>query len=198
MPRNPSFPSAWAFVRFKARIDWLRFAMGIGYERAVEYPWIFRELELGPTDKLIDVGSANTVFPLFVRAETGASVHCIDYDAKILRLRTYARKCGLGEALDDGTLVIQQVSGRRLPFPDSAFDKLSCISTIEHTPEEGDAEALLELFRIVRRGGRLAFSVPIAAKHTRVPPAPTSTSATSRGNRYSTSGTMTTIRCRSV
>ena len=168
MPRNPSFPSAWAFVRFKARIDWLRFAMGIGYERAVDYPWIFSELELGPKDRLIDVGSGATVFPLFVRAETGATVQCIDYDANVLRLKRYARKCGLGEALDDGTLVIQQVSGGRLPFPDSAFDKLSCISTIEHTPDERDTEAMLELFRIVRKGGRLAFSVPIAVKHTDV------------------------------
>lgn len=160
--------NGWPFVRFKAKIDLIRFLMGIGYERSIEYPWIFRELQLAAGQRVIDIGSGNSVFPLFLHATTGATVHCMDFDRSVLRLTGYAEKCRLGESLRNRTLVVEQFSSLPLPYPDGYFDALSCISTIEHSPDESDTKSMLELMRLVKKGGRLAFSVPIASHHVDV------------------------------
>ena len=141
--------------------------MGIGYERAIEYPWVFRELSIGPTNRLIDIGSGTSIFPLG-RQQSPASVHCVDFDSSVLRLDGYARKAGLTSAVDDGTLVFRQIAGFPLEYADGFFDRLSCISTIEHSPNDSDTACMLELVRLVRPGGLLVFSVPIAERHTDV------------------------------
>ncbi len=157
--------NGWPFVRFKARIDAIRFLMGIGYERAIEYPWIFNALQIDSSNRVIDIGSGTSVFPLYVHGTTGAAVHCMDFDRSVLRLADYARKCGFDESLRNETLVIRQVDGFPLPYPDGYFDRLSCISTIEHSPNDSDTACMQELIRLVKPGGRLAFSVPIAPRH---------------------------------
>jgi ubiquinone/menaquinone biosynthesis C-methylase UbiE len=157
--------SGWPFVRFKYRIDLVRFLMGIGYERAIEYPWVLRELQVRSTDRVMDIGSGTSIFPLYVQATTGATVHCMDFDTSIIRLEGYARKAGLGAALDSGKLVVRQFNAFPLPYDDGYFDRLSCISTIEHSPNDSDTDCMRELVRMVKPGGRLVFSVPIAASH---------------------------------
>ncbi len=157
--------NGWPFVRYKAKIDVIRLLMGIGYERAIEYPWVLRALEASTGQRVIDVGSGNSVFPLYLHATTGAIVHCIDFDKSVLRLRGYAEKCGLGDAVRDGGLVIHQIASLPLPYDDGFFDGLTCVSTIEHSPEDSDTATMRELMRVVKKGGRLAFSVPIAATH---------------------------------
>jgi ubiquinone/menaquinone biosynthesis C-methylase UbiE len=165
-PATRTALNGWPFVRFKARIDLVRFLMGIGYERAIEYPWVFRELHIETGHRVMDIGSGTSVFPLFLHSTTGALVHCMDFDRSVLKLKDYADKCGLGESLRNGTLVIEQFSSLPLPYPDGYFDALSCISTIEHSPEESDTQSMLELIRLVRKGGRLVFTVPIASRHS--------------------------------
>ena len=157
--------NGWPFVRFKLRIDLIRFLMGIGYERAIEYPWVFRELQVEPAHRVMDIGSGTSIFPLFVQATTGATVHCMDFDQSLLRLEGYARKAGLGAALHQEKLVIRQFDSFPLPYPDGYFDRLSCISTIEHSPNDSDTACMLELIRLVKPGGRLVLSVPIAERH---------------------------------
>lgn len=165
MTGNPLTLNGWPFVRFKYRIDVTRFLMGIGYERAIEYPWVFRELQVRRSDRVMDIGSGTSIFPLYVQATTGATVHCMDFDSSVFRLEGYARKCGLGDALRDEKLVIRQFDAFPLPYADGYFDRLSCISTIEHSPNDSDTDCMRELVRMVKPGGRLVFSVPIAAQH---------------------------------
>src|SRR3954453_22169660 len=52
-----------------------------------------------------------------------------------------------------------QVSGiEHLPHDDSAFDLVTCLDVVEHTPD--DVATLTELFRVTRPGGRLVVTVP--------------------------------------
>lgn len=165
---HPDPLNGWPYVRFKARIDVIRFLMGIGYERSIEYPWVSRHLQPQAADRVVDIGSGTSIFPLFVHATTGAAVHCLDFDRSVLRLAGYAEQAGLGESLRNGTLVVSQLSSLPMPYADGYFDKLSCVSTIEHSPDDADTACMVELMRIVRKGGRLVFSVPIAERHTDV------------------------------
>ena len=50
--------------------------------------------------------------------------------------------------------------GRRLPFPDESFDHAYSISVLEHIGGDGDADALNELARVVRPGGRIVVTLP--------------------------------------
>ena len=114
---------------------------------------------------MLDVGSGSTIFPLYVRKVVGCAVTCVDMDSKLLRLKTYAQKMGLGAALTDGTLDIRVTESPKLTFEDNTFDGIACISTIEHSPGDSDLQTMLELVRVTKPGGILAFSVPIAKEH---------------------------------
>lgn len=92
--------------------------------------------------------------------------------------------CGAGQTLDDlaqlGTVhgvhgvdmkreaveaararghINVQVSGiEELPYEDAAFDLVTCLDVVEHTPD--DVATFAELFRVTRPGGRLVATVP--------------------------------------
>jgi SAM-dependent methyltransferase len=48
--------------------------------------------------------------------------------------------------------------GQRLPFADASFDRIICTETLEHVANA--PQALSEMTRVLRPGGRLAISVP--------------------------------------
>src|SRR5436305_56814 len=117
-------------------------------ERAVEIPWALSRL--GSARRVLDVGSANAQ-PAYLAALVGAGVpELVGVDlveAEIPEMQT----------------VVADV--RDLPFPDSAFDLVLCISTLEHVGRDnrvygggsetdgGELEALRELRRVTARGG---------------------------------------------
>lgn len=49
-----------------------------------------------------------------------------------------------------------------LTEPDQTFDTITCISVLEHIPEEESIAALSKLWKLLRSGGRLWLSVPCA------------------------------------
>jgi SAM-dependent methyltransferase len=49
-----------------------------------------------------------------------------------------------------------------LPFPDEAFDCITCIEVLEHIPAAQRGIALASMRRVMRRGGRLIVRVPHA------------------------------------
>jgi len=51
--------------------------------------------------------------------------------------------------------------GRALPFADQSFDHAYSVSVLEHIPEGGE-QALRELARVVRGGGRVFVTLPFA------------------------------------
>ncbi len=142
-----------------------RFARGIGYWRSVEYPWAIQELELRESDVYLDVGSSSTILPLYVAKKIGCTTHAIDTHDWVLRLLDSARKIGLDKMIRRGNFVTRIADVKKLPYPDNFFDKISCISTIEHVLSEdklhGDVKALQELERVLKKGGDLAFTVPL-------------------------------------
>ncbi|HEX6702250.1 MAG TPA: class I SAM-dependent methyltransferase [Gaiellaceae bacterium] len=128
--------------------------LGTG-ERAIEIPWALSRL--GGAARVLDVGSANAR-PAYLAALIAARVpELVGVDlveAEIPGMRT----------------VVADV--RDLPFGDSSFDLVLCVSTLEHVGhdnrvygttderEGGELEALRELRRVAARGGRIVVTVP--------------------------------------
>lgn len=64
----------------------------------------------------------------------------------------------------DPALDLRVADARALPFADASFDAIACASVIEHVPGEGDAEAMAEMWRVLRPGGVLHLTTNVAAR----------------------------------
>lgn len=91
----------------------------------------------------IGCGAGGMMAPL----QRYGTVHGMDIDVEYLR---YCKERGFSRVLAG--------SGHDLPFSDASFDLIALFDCLEHIPDEG--RALHEIFRIVRPGGHVFFSVP--------------------------------------
>lgn len=67
--------------------------------------------------------------------------------------------CARGNVADAD---IRTAGAERLPFADASFDCVTCIEVLEHVPAARRPEALAEMRRVLRPGGRLVLRVPHA------------------------------------
>lgn len=81
-------------------------------------------------------------------------------------LRRYGRAAGidltwtgLTVAHGRGERTIAQASATHLPFGDAAFDVVTSFDMITALDDEAEAAALLEMFRVLKPGGRLVLNV---------------------------------------
>ena len=124
-------------------------------ERAVEIPWALSRLH--GAGRVLDVGSANAQPAYLAALATAGIAELVGVDvaaAEVPRMRTVV------------------ADARDLPFPDSSFDLVLCVSTLEHVGRDnrvygageeradGEAAALAELRRVTAPGGRIVVTVP--------------------------------------
>ncbi len=64
----------------------------------------------------------------------------------------------------DPALDLRVEDARELSFPDGSFDAIACVSVIEHVEGEGDADAMGEMWRVLRPGGALHLTTNVAAR----------------------------------
>ena len=102
---------------------------------------------------------------------------CLDVASpKLLASHLAARGRGRWTAIDlfaeeierwrelDPALDLRVADARALPFADGSFDAVVCVSVIEHVPGEGDAQAMAEIWRVLRPGGVLHLTTNVAAR----------------------------------
>jgi SAM-dependent methyltransferase len=150
--------------------DFVRFALQVGvrevlsghmdYVRCVEFPLVFQHLGLKPGGRLLDVGSGASHFPLYVASRTDTTVVALDASPRVLWQKdTEARFVRRG-IVPTGRLRVVVADARDTSLGDGEFDYISLISTIEHVEGDGDSEAMPELARLLKPGGRLVLTVP--------------------------------------
>ncbi len=124
--------------------------------RLLEYAWVARRTLA--TDSLLDVGSGESPFPARL-ARIVKEVAALDAVDRQQAHRTHMSRLGVRYAW-------HQADARRLPFSDSGFDCVTCVSVLEHIRSPGDAEAFRELARVCRPGGRILLTVPYSHART--------------------------------
>lgn len=133
--------------------------------RRVEYPWSFLNAELDKPMKILDVGSGVSLFPVYL-ASKGHDVISIDND-KILMNRLspkLAEWSGVKIKYEDGDVT-------NLKYSDNTFDRVFCISVLEHLEEEIedgkivnyhkknlDVKAIAEMLRVLKPNGLLILT----------------------------------------
>jgi SAM-dependent methyltransferase len=124
--------------------------------RLFELPATAAALDVAPGERVLDLASPKLAAVWLARH--GAMVTSVDLlEAEIARWRELA---GHVRGLE-----FDVADARQLPFADGAFDHAYSISVIEHIGDDGDFEALAELARVVKPGGRIVLTVPFDATY---------------------------------
>jgi SAM-dependent methyltransferase len=95
----------------------------------------------------------------FAAYRLGAKVVALDLDGEAVAQARHILASMDPQEQEDGALFLcLRADLLRLPFPDGLFHRIICAETLEHVPD--DAQAMAELVRVLRPGGRLAVTVP--------------------------------------
>ena len=137
-------------IRWAALYDVLVPALTLGRERVVRESTL-ECARVSPGERVLDVGCGTGTLALAAKRRVGAkgTVHGVDAGAEMVaRAKQKAAREGL-EAMFD------VAPAQALPFPDGSFDVVLCTLMMHHLPENGRKQAVAEMRRVLRPGGRL-------------------------------------------
>lgn len=124
-------------------------------ERYFEYDIVLRWLDSNKSFmNILDIGSQDSMLPILLTF-TGKKVVCVDPSNDVIQQNIFAEIMGLK---NDIHAVLAY--GQLLPFRENYFDAVTCISTLDHIPDDGDSLTLRETMRVLRPGGILIMSFP--------------------------------------
>jgi len=133
--------------------------------RRTEYPWAILNAHLDKPMKILDIGSGVSVFPIYL-ASKGHEVFSIDNDEILMNRISpqLAKWCSTTVKYSVGNVT-------KLEFEDNTFDRVFCISVIEHLEEEIldgkpvnfhkynlDIKAIDEMLRVLKPNGVLIIT----------------------------------------
>ncbi len=134
----------------------IRVVVPLDPSRYLELPETKRELGALPGERVLDLASPKLLAVQLARA----GVEVVSVDQLESEIESW-RKLTAGEP----RLTLQVGDGRELPFEDASFEHAYSVSVLEHIPEPGDEQALRELARVTKPGGRVVVTLPHAAAY---------------------------------
>jgi SAM-dependent methyltransferase len=122
------------------------------YTTRSELAVLAKEVEVGPGDLLVDVGSGRGGPGLWVAARTGADYMAVDItDAGLAEVRRRADTLGFGSRVRTAHGAFES-----LPLSDGEAAAVMSVDALLFTPDK--AAAARELARVLRPGGRLVLT----------------------------------------
>jgi SAM-dependent methyltransferase len=131
----------------------VRVVVPLDPSRYLELPWALERLGARPGERILDLASPKLLAVVLARQ----GIRVTSVDRLVREIETWRALAGGVPGLE-----LQVADGRALPFADASFDHAYSISVLEHIEEPGDADALRELSRVVRSGGRVLVTLPHA------------------------------------
>ena len=143
------------------------------WSREWEYPWAIINSELNYTHKLLDCGCGGSPLVPYIVNNFGCTANGIDlnygedlvpnqegYIARGKILCSLRRVFVNPSIFTENRYSIQQGSIASMPYEDNSFDRVYCISVIEHLEsEEMGIKSIKEMARVLRPGGRLLVTM---------------------------------------
>lgn len=133
--------------------------------RRTEYPWAISQANLDRPMKILDIGSGVSLLPIYL-ATKGHEVLSIDNDDILMNRVSplLAKWCDTKVRYGEGDVT-------KLKFEDNTFDRVFCISVLEHLEEEKvngkyvnyrkrnlDILAIKEMLRVLKPNGLLIMT----------------------------------------
>ena len=141
-----------------------RLALPVSYWRSREFAYVWRQLQLRPGARVLDLGSPKDLAVMLAR-HRGYEVVATDILPEAISLsRRYASAQGL-DGRGPGSVHSEVQDGRALSYADGSFDAAYSVSVLEHIPDRGDEAAMHELIRVVKPGGVVVVTVPYDRKY---------------------------------
>jgi len=134
----------------------IRVVVPLDPSRYLELPETMRELVARPGERVLDLASPKLLAVALARG----GVEVVSVDQLDPEIESW-RKLTAGQPL----LTFQVADGRALPLEDASFDHAYSVSVLEHIPEPGDEQALRELARVTKPGGRVVVTLPHAGEY---------------------------------
>ena len=139
-------------IRSPRYYDWLVRVLALGGERRFRR----RTLDLAnlqPGESVLDVGCGTGTLLIEAAKRVGAAgaAHGIEPSAEMV---AHARRKASARGV---TVNVQEGSADRLPYSDAAFDVVFSTLVLHHLPSPMQAEAIGEMRRVLRPGGRLVI-----------------------------------------
>jgi SAM-dependent methyltransferase len=153
------------------------------WSRAWEYPWAVDNAALGPPpQRVLDVGGGGGPFAPWLAAQ-GHEAHVADpsldrgrwfawdpargawRNTRTLLKQAAFRSAGIrtlwGLPRDGAARLLQYhpFSANDMNFPDAHFDRVFCLSVIEHVPRDLWPACMREMARVLKPGGRLVMTM---------------------------------------
>lgn len=116
------------------------------WSRQIEWPWVIREGEFSSEHLVLDVGSGWSVLK-YALARRVKSVWAVDND-----LPSVAKAEETTKSFGVKNIIHMAGDARKLPFENGQFDRIVCVSVLEHIPTER-MTALRECVRVLKPGG---------------------------------------------
>ncbi|MFP4070854.1 MAG: class I SAM-dependent methyltransferase [Desulfovibrionales bacterium] len=116
-----------------------------------EYPWALERASLEPGLRILDAGCGASIFPVFLSAK-GYEVSGVDRELP----------AGL-DRMHDVNVEYVQGDLASLPYEAEIFDRVFCISVIEHLDPLWIPAAVQELRRVLKTGGLLLMTTDFCA-----------------------------------
>jgi len=130
------------------RLNELVSQVAFGGRRGAVYRQLVDLAGVRPGDAVLDVGCSSGYLARKLAVAAGPDGHVTAVDPSGPAI-TYARRRALP------VLTFTVAVAQDLPRPDQSFDVVTCTLTLHHVPARKRAEAVREMFRVTRPGGRL-------------------------------------------
>jgi SAM-dependent methyltransferase len=134
----------------------------LSYPRFMEYQLAMRDMQKLDHGRVLDIGSPKLPVLLLAR-HARFELYATDVrDYFVDPTRLFISRAGLGHRLDRD-LHLEVQDGRHLTYADAWFDWVYSISVFEHIPDDGDSQAIADVYRVLRPGGVATLTVPFRA-----------------------------------
>lgn len=126
----------------------IMYASGLSASRYIEYGGVIRFFQR-VRSPLLEIGCGHSILPTFWEK---LGVYIIVEDLNLDALKWQKRKAE--------SLTAVCCDGRFQPFRKQSIKAISCISTIEHLPNDGDIQLAREIGRVLKEDGLAVLTLP--------------------------------------
>ncbi len=143
------YPPAYKEVRDKIFEVAVKEKCGMYFTRDVEYPWALEQAQLrtdGKPEVILDAGCDKAPLALYLGQVLRHEVYGID-------IEDYA------SFYEDTMVRFKRGSAAKTGYKDAFFDKIFCISVLEHLPPEEGKAVLAEFQRILKPTGMVIITM---------------------------------------